>query len=277
MQDMPASTEHDPTGRIVVLEDTNDDGKMDKRTVFADGLVLPRALKVLDRGVLIAEPPNLWLARDTNGDLQSGHQGRRDEHLRPARRQRRAQRQRPVLGARQLDVHVRARRLPAAEGRQVRGAEDAVARPVGRDAWTTPAASIATRTRRRCSSTWCRRFHFCSNPNLLRTRGSYESIADQQANAVYPMRPDPRRQSRISGRRAARRWHAGGVHGGSGADGVSRRPAAADLYGNVFIAEPSGNLVGRLVIKRHRHGSQSRAGVRAAASSSRRPTSDFGR
>ena len=29
MQDMPASNEHNPTGRVVVLEDTNDDGTMD--------------------------------------------------------------------------------------------------------------------------------------------------------------------------------------------------------------------------------------------------------
>ena len=29
-----------------------------------------RSLKVLDRGVLVAEPPNVWLMRDTNGDLR---------------------------------------------------------------------------------------------------------------------------------------------------------------------------------------------------------------
>ena len=44
---------------------------MDTRTVFADKLVLPRALKVLDRGVLVGEPPNLWLMRDTDGDLKA--------------------------------------------------------------------------------------------------------------------------------------------------------------------------------------------------------------
>src|SRR5262249_27624585 len=33
-------------------------------------LVLPRALKVLDHGVLIGEPPNLWLMRSTKGNLQ---------------------------------------------------------------------------------------------------------------------------------------------------------------------------------------------------------------
>ena len=60
----------DPIGRIVVLEDTNNDGRMDKRTVFADGLVLARALNVLDHGVLVGEPPNVWLMHDTNGDLK---------------------------------------------------------------------------------------------------------------------------------------------------------------------------------------------------------------
>ena len=71
MQDLPATNEREAIGRISVLEDTNNDGKMDKKTVFLDGLVLPRAVKVLDHGVLIGEPPHLWLARDTNGDLKA--------------------------------------------------------------------------------------------------------------------------------------------------------------------------------------------------------------
>src|SRR5262245_27083343 len=70
MIDVAASGEHDPVGRVVVLEDTNADGVMDKRTVFADGLVLARSLKVLDRGVLVAEPPDVWLMRDSDGDLR---------------------------------------------------------------------------------------------------------------------------------------------------------------------------------------------------------------
>jgi len=60
----------EPVGKVVVLEDTNRDGKMDKRTVFADQLVLARSLKVLDAGILVAEPPNVWLMKDTNGDLK---------------------------------------------------------------------------------------------------------------------------------------------------------------------------------------------------------------
>src|SRR5688572_2236188 len=49
MADLTGSNEHDPIGRVVVLEDTNGDGRMDKRTVFADRLVLARSIKVLER------------------------------------------------------------------------------------------------------------------------------------------------------------------------------------------------------------------------------------
>jgi mono/diheme cytochrome c family protein/glucose/arabinose dehydrogenase len=55
-------------GAVAVLTDTDHDGRMDRRTVFLDGLVLPRALALVDDGVLVAEPPNLWFCRDTNGD-----------------------------------------------------------------------------------------------------------------------------------------------------------------------------------------------------------------
>src|SRR5262245_59926506 len=65
----------DPTGRVVVLEDTNRDGRMDKRTVFADRLILPRAVKVLDRGVLIGEPGTVYWLRDTKGDLRGDTRG----------------------------------------------------------------------------------------------------------------------------------------------------------------------------------------------------------
>ena len=60
----------EPIGRIVVLEDTDNDGKMDKRTVFADGLIQARAVKALDHGILVLEPPSVWLMHDTNGDLK---------------------------------------------------------------------------------------------------------------------------------------------------------------------------------------------------------------
>ena len=71
MPNLQGTGEDQPVGRIVVLEDTNGDGRMDKSTVFMDSLVLPRAVKVLEHGVLVAAPPNLWLAQDTNGDFRA--------------------------------------------------------------------------------------------------------------------------------------------------------------------------------------------------------------
>ena len=129
-----ALNSREPINDVVVLEDTNGDGVMDKRTVFADKLVLPRALKVLGsrRARRRAAEP---LADEGHRRRSQGrHQGPRQQHLRPRRGQHRAQREQPVLGARQHDLHVRARLAPALEERQVRDRPDAEPRPVGRDA-----------------------------------------------------------------------------------------------------------------------------------------------
>ena len=70
MRDLEGSDEGDPICRVVVLEDNNHDGRADKSTVFLDGLVMPRTLAFVEGGVLVAEPPKLWYCRDTNGDLR---------------------------------------------------------------------------------------------------------------------------------------------------------------------------------------------------------------
>lgn len=71
MRDIKGSGEGDPICRVVVLEDTNGDGRADKSTVFLDKLVMPRSLALVEGGVLIAEPPHLWFCEDTDGDLRS--------------------------------------------------------------------------------------------------------------------------------------------------------------------------------------------------------------
>jgi len=55
-------------GRVVILEDSDNDGRIDKRTVFLDGLMMPRAITLIRGGALVAEPPHLWFCRDTDGD-----------------------------------------------------------------------------------------------------------------------------------------------------------------------------------------------------------------
>ena len=52
--------ETNTNGRISILEDTNGDGRMDRKKVFLDGLVMPRALLLVRDGVLVCEPPQLW-------------------------------------------------------------------------------------------------------------------------------------------------------------------------------------------------------------------------
>ncbi|TXK50532.1 c-type cytochrome [Pontibacter qinzhouensis] len=60
MPDTAGTGEELPTGKIIILEDQNRDGHYDKRTIFLDSLVLPRALCLIENGLLVAEPPYLW-------------------------------------------------------------------------------------------------------------------------------------------------------------------------------------------------------------------------
>ncbi len=68
MHDVDGTGEDQPLGRISRLEDTNGDGAMDKATVFADKLTMPRTVMALGDGVLVAQPPMLTFFRDTDGD-----------------------------------------------------------------------------------------------------------------------------------------------------------------------------------------------------------------
>jgi len=60
MPDTVGTGEDIPNGKIVILEDKNKDGVMDDRKVFLDSLVLPRAICLIENGILVGEPTNLW-------------------------------------------------------------------------------------------------------------------------------------------------------------------------------------------------------------------------
>ncbi len=67
MPDIQGTGEDQQTGQIVILEDADQDGKMDRSKVFLKDLILPRAVAVVQGGVLVAEPPRLWFV-ERNGD-----------------------------------------------------------------------------------------------------------------------------------------------------------------------------------------------------------------
>lgn len=59
------------SGNIIILKDTDADGKFDKRTVFKSGLMLPNSIMRWKKGVLVTDSPNLIYLEDTDGDDQA--------------------------------------------------------------------------------------------------------------------------------------------------------------------------------------------------------------
>jgi glucose/arabinose dehydrogenase len=54
--------------KLLILEDTNGDGRADTRTVFAGDLHNPTGFEFYNGGVIVAQQPNLVFLKDTNGD-----------------------------------------------------------------------------------------------------------------------------------------------------------------------------------------------------------------
>ena len=57
-----------PNDKLLILEDTNGDGKADKQTVFVDKLHLPLGFELAKEGVYVSQGTNLKLFTDTDGD-----------------------------------------------------------------------------------------------------------------------------------------------------------------------------------------------------------------
>ena len=57
-----------PNDKLIILEDTDGDGKADKQTTFAEGLHLPVGFEFAPEGVYVSQGTNLKLIKDTDGD-----------------------------------------------------------------------------------------------------------------------------------------------------------------------------------------------------------------
>jgi putative heme-binding domain-containing protein len=59
---------NEPNDKLVILEDTDGDGRADKSSVFADNLHIPLSFEFGDGGVYVSEMPHLTFIKDTDGD-----------------------------------------------------------------------------------------------------------------------------------------------------------------------------------------------------------------
>jgi hypothetical protein len=92
--------------------------------------------------------------------------------------------------------------------------------------------------------------YFMRNPTLLRTRGSYDSLEDDNndLNTVWPVRPNP----------GTNRAYQAGIDRPDGTLAKFTAVCApmvyrgdrlpSELYGNVFVADPAANFVSRIVL-----------------------------
>ena len=70
MRDLDGTGENERMSRVMVLEDTDRDGVMDKATPFVDDMINVRCIAFVNDGVLVVESGALWLCKDKNGDLK---------------------------------------------------------------------------------------------------------------------------------------------------------------------------------------------------------------
>ena len=248
LPDTSGRDSREPINKVVVLEDTNGDGVMDKSTLFAEGLVMPRALKVLDKGwVLVGEPPHLWLMKDLDGDLKADtkdlvvdtygnanggieHNANSlfwamdnvmysSEHTFNLRLKGGKFESLPTLSRGQWQIS------QDDAGRIYRNVNDA---PLFVD--FTPAS------------------YFVRTTNVPRTRGLYESLVDQIDATVYPVRPT----------RGVNRGYRDEYFRADGSSIVIQGAGAPTIYrgdkypkpaqGNAFIADSPTNLVHQMAI-----------------------------
>ena len=229
--------------------------------------------------MLIGEPPNLWLARDTNGDLKADAKELVTDTYGRARRRTSSTTPTACCGAidnwiytSEHDGYLR-----------LKNGKFETAATLSRGQWGATqddAGRIYRNTNEpRCSSTWCRRATSLRNPTLAAdARHVRVAAGPTQVNTVWPVRR----------RRGVNRGYQHG-HAARRTARCARTPPSArrpiyrgdrlpaELHGNVFVAESAGNLVGRLIVSDDGTTLRARDGLRARRSSSPPPTSASGR
>jgi mono/diheme cytochrome c family protein/glucose/arabinose dehydrogenase len=247
MPNIEGKGEDAPVGRVVVLEDLNDDGRMDRATVFMDSLVLPRAVKVTEHGVFVGAPPNLWLVHDTNGDLQADTRELiRSDYGDP--------RGNPEHNANGLYWGIDNWIHNANYGGQLRlGADGKVTfrKTVDEGQWGVSSDEFG-RLYRNSNEDPLRAdlipSHYAlRNPSLANPRGVYEQLT--QNLPVWPAHKTPaiNRGYRPQTMRVPDSTLAHYTSAGSPTAYIGDR-LPAELRKSVFITESAGNMVGRLVI-----------------------------
>ena len=188
MPDTSGRDSREPINDVAVLEDTNGDGRMDRRTVFVDKLVLPRAIKVLADGkVLIGEPPNLWLMTDTDGDLKADTRvlvsktfGRADANI--------EHNANTLLWALDNTIYTSEHEWHL---RWTNGALETV--PTLRRGQWGASQDDAGRIYRNFNDAplfidYLSPSYYLRNPHLARTRGLYDALISREASVVWPVR-----------------------------------------------------------------------------------------
>lgn len=250
MPNVEGTGEDAPIGNIVTLEDTDHDGRMDKRTVFLDGLIMPRTVSLVRDGVLVAEPPNLFFCRDTNGD------GKCDEKTVVSDSYARAAdgRKKPSGSAEHADNTL----LPALDN-WLYSAKSAVKFKFDGESWIKQATPFRGQWGiaqdnfgRLVYNSNSDQFrvdlapadYFSRNPFLRGATGpGWKPVVDQ---AVWPIRVNPGvNRGYRKGQLRQSDWTLAVYTAASGPVIYRGDQFPADVVGNEFVPEPAGNLVRR--------------------------------